>query len=481
MVVAARAQHEDALLYEKLAARIEELVRRGTYRPGDRVPSVRECAADFHVSPATVLQAYLLLEGRGIVEPRPRSGYYVRATPRALPPVVGVSAPAPAATRVAVGDLVHSVFSAVRSGQMVPFGAAVPSVEHYPVARLGRLMSSIARRTPSAHGYDFPPGAEPLRRQIARRAPRFGCSFGPDDVVTTCGALEAVNLALRAVARAGDVVALESPCYFGVLQSVQTLGMRALELPTDPRTGLDLDALAAALERETVKAVVVTGNYQNPLGCRMPDARKRALYELCARRDVPLIEDDIYGDLGFEARRPLAIKSFDRSEGVLLCSSFSKTLAPGYRVGWIAPGRWRLEVQRLKLMTNVGTPTLPQLAVAELLASGEYERHLRRMRRALERSVLCGLDAIAHYFPEGTRSSRPAGGFVLWVELPGSVDAVELHRRALAERITVCPGPMFSSRPRYGSFLRLSCGMPWNDRLEDAMRRLGRLARELAR
>jgi DNA-binding transcriptional MocR family regulator len=465
-----------APLYERLATHVEDLVRRGTFRPGDRIPSVREATGDFGVSPATVIQAYQLLEGRGIVEPRPRSGYYVRLAPPTSLPEPAITAPPNSACRVNVCDLVQIVFEAERSHAYAPFGGACPNIELYPAARLARILGSLGRRAKSSHGYDFPPGAEPLRRQIARRATRAGARLAPDDIVTTCGAAEALHLALRAVARPGDVIALESPTYFGVLSTIESLGMVALELPTHPRDGLDLAALEKVLQRRRIAAVVAMPCFQNPVGFRMSDESKERLVGILARHEVPLIEDDIYGDLGFEDRRPLAAKAFDRHGLVLTCSSFSKTLAPGYRVGWIVPGRWRDAVVRLKLMTTIATATLPQLAVAEYLETGEYERHLRRLRRVLQRNVACGLDAVARFFPPGTRVTRPAGGFVLWVELPSGVDAIDLHRRALADRISICPGPMFSSQPRYGQFVRLSCGVAWSDRLDDAMRRLGKLA-----
>jgi len=290
------------------------------------------------------------------------------------------------------------------------------------------------------------------------------------------GAMEALNLCLRAVARPGDVVALESPTYFGILQVMESLGLRALEIATHPRDGLDVDALATVLAKRRVSAVVAMPSYSNPLGSLMPDARKKALVELLARHDVPLIEDDVYGDMPAHGDRPRAAKAFDRDGNVLLCSSFSKSFSPGARVGWVAPGRFFEEVKALKFMNTVATPTLMQAAVAEFLQSGGYDRHLRRMRAELARQVEQVADAVMRHFPRDTCMTRPAGGYVLWVELARAIDTDALYERAIRERVTFLPGSIFSARGAFKNCLRLSCGYPFSDRIESSLRILGRLA-----
>jgi DNA-binding transcriptional MocR family regulator len=349
--------------------------------------------------------------------------------------------------------------------------------------KLNRILAQVARRAGGVGvSYDTPPGCPALRRQIARRSLEWGCALDPDAIVTTSGAMEAMHVALRAVARAGDTIAIESPAYYGVLQLIESLEMKALEIPAHPRDGLSLDALAAAL-RETrgIRACLATPNFNNPLGSLMPDAAKRRLVRLLAAHDVPLIEDDIYGDLYFGDARPRVVKSFDRDGLVLLCSSFSKTLAPGYRVGWVAaPPRYRERVERLKFMHSVATATLPQLAIAEFLQAGGYDRHLRALRRKLADQVRRTADALAEHFPRGTRISRPAGGFVLWVELPAGTSALELHRRALAHGISVAPGPIFSAKSRFANFIRVNCGYPFTDATTRAVATLGRECARLA-
>jgi DNA-binding transcriptional MocR family regulator len=329
--------------------------------------------------------------------------------------------------------------------------------------------------------YQFPPGSELLRRQIARRSLDFGCSFSFQNILVTCGAMEALNLCLRAVAKPGEVVAIESPTYFGVLQTIESLGMRALEIPTHSRTGMNLDVLERSVKKHSVKACMVMTNCHNPLGYILSDERKKALVELLAKHQVPLIEDDIYGDLAFDLHRPKAAKAFDRTGMVLLCSSFSKVLAPGFRVGWVEAGRFRDAVERLKFLFTIATPSLPQLVVATFLESGGYDRYLRRLRLAFSEQVQATSQAIAKYFPSGTRLTRPAGGYLLWVELPKAVNALKLFRQALAENITILPGQIFSASGKFPSHIRISCGYPWSDDVDRALLTLGKLCEKLAR
>jgi DNA-binding transcriptional MocR family regulator len=378
-----RREKTDVHLYEQVADWISGLIERGTLRPGERIPSVRRLSSQQKVSISTVLQAYFLLENWGLIEARPQSGFYVRLYRRDLPSEPKISDPPLTAQPVSIGDLVSQVFEAARDPGIIPLGAACPSPELFPTLRLNRILASVARREGYLiNTYDFPPGNLELRRQIARRSLEWGCSLSAEDIVTTYGCMEALNLCLRAVAQPGDTIAVESPTYFGVLQAIESLKMKALEISTHPRTGISLEALEGAIKRHRVRACVVMANFHNPLGSCMPDENKKQLVELLTRREIPLIEDDIYGDLYFGTIRPKAAKAFDRQGLVLLCSSFSKTLAPGYRVGWMVPGRFKRQVERLKFMTTAGGARLPQMAIAEFLQNGGYDHYLRRIRKA---------------------------------------------------------------------------------------------------
>ncbi|HYT58526.1 MAG TPA: PLP-dependent aminotransferase family protein, partial [Haliangiales bacterium] len=296
-----------------------------------------------------------------------------------------------------------------------------------------------------------------------------------DEIVITCGCQEALNLCLRAVARPGDAIAIESPTYYGILQIIEALGMKACEIPTFPRDGVCLDELVKRLNCCRIKACVFSLNYSNPLGSCMPDGKKERLVKILAERDVPLIEDDLYGNLSHSPHRPKTAKAFDKHGLVLLCDSFSKTLAPGSRVGWTAPGRFKTQVEHLKFISSIGTAMLPQMAIAEFLANGGYDHHLRRLRRFYAEQVPRISQAITRYFPEGTKVTRPAGGYVLWVELPPRVNSLDLFQRALAEKISIAPGPIFSPTKKFRNFIRLSCGAPWSEAMDQALLKLGQL------
>jgi DNA-binding transcriptional MocR family regulator len=467
-------------LYEELAEDLTGLIAKGTLRAGDRLPSVRVLSDQRGVSISTVLQAYLLLESRGFVETRPQSGHYVRSTRLALVPEPRPPRVSSTATKVTVSDLIARVYGASRDPNMVLLGGGYMSPALLPTERLNRGLAAVARSAGGAGiAYDPPPGLPALRRQIARRAAECGVALRADELVTTVGTMEALHLCLRAVARAGDTIVVESPAYYGVLQLIESLEMRALEIPSNAGTGIDLGLLDAALRQQRVKACLVVTNFSNPSGALMPDDAKRELVKMLARRDIPLIEDDIYGDLHFDGARPRPARAFDRHGLVMLCGSFSKTLAPGYRVGYVAPGRYRDVVERLKFAQTVATPTLAQMAIADFLENGGYERHLRRLRRSLSDQVARVSESIAEHFPAGTRISRPRGGFLLWVEMPPGKSALALHDLALARGVSVAPGPIFSAKQRFTSCIRVSCGYPWSESIERGVRTLGEIASAL--
>ena len=468
-------------LYEQLAAELGDAIERGALRAGGKLPSVRRLAEDRALSVATVVQAYSVLEGTGLIEARPKSGYFVRRrtddgdAPR--PPRKSVTA-----TRPAVSDGIARLIAALRDPGVVPLAAAYLDPGTLKVAQLNRIAAALAREVSTLGARDdTPPGLITLRRALARRSISWGAPLTEHDFVATIGATEAITLALRAVTRPGDAVVVESPTYFGILQTIEALGLKVVEVPAHPRTGIDLPALHDALKATAIRAIVTMPTAANPLGSIMPDDAKAALYALAVRHDVPIIEDDVYGELCFDGARPRPIKAWDKDGRVLLCGSVSKTLAPGYRVGWIAPGRYQDDIERLKFSQSLACPTLTGMAVAEMLSSGSYDRHLRRLRHVVAGEVARYRDEVLARFPEGTRVSAPRGGFVLWVELPGAVDTLVLQERALARGVAVAPGPIFSARQqRFSACLRLSCGQPLTPRIATALDLIGHLAHDLA-
>lgn len=469
--------------YEKLADDISQSIYSGMLRPGDRLPSVRHASSSRGISPATVFEAYYLLEARGLITARPRSGYYVSIAPSRLQPLPEpefISAESPAA--LDVSELVFEVLEATRQHKVIPFGSAFPSPLLFPLARLGRMMAStIKRMDPWLTVENISSGDSELRRQISLRYLIDGLQVPADEIVITNGALEGLNLALTAITRPGDTVLIESPTFYAALQSIERNGLKAIELPSHPETGINLESLEKAIKIHRPKACWLMTNFQNPQGSLMPEEQKRHLVELITRYEVPLIEDDVYGELYFGNNRPASAKAYDKDGWVIHCSSFSKCLAPGYRVGWVAPGRFSRQVERLKLTTTLATAIPSQQAIAAYLEKGGYDRHLRQLRHTLMLQQMKYLEAIEQYFPKGTRVTRPQGGYFFWIKLPGKVNALDIHHHALNAGISIAPGPIFSAQRGFNDYIRLNYGHPWDESSASAMTTLGKMIRDYSR
>ncbi len=470
----------EPLLYESIAAKIGGMIEKGAFRPGDRIPSVRQLSRQLHVSVNTVMSAYVHLENRQMVEARPQSGYYVCS--RLEEPGVRTASHKELAGRtVVLSDLPAQIIRNISDPKMVSLGQSGPDPALLPIDKLNRMLASQSRHYRGESVCSSPAaGAERLRSAIARRSLASGCSLAPDDIIVTSGCMEAITLALQAVCRRGDTVAIASPVFYTFLNSIQWLGLKLIEIPSGPRTGMNLDVLKYVLRSNSIQACMCIPNFSNPGGTLMPEENKRELVTMLAKRGIPLIEDDVYGDLGFSPARPCAAKAYDRNGLVLLCSSFSKSLAPGFRVGWIAPGRFQPEVERLKSLFHTTTASPSQLAIAEFLTNGGYDRHLRSLCRAYAKNIAQFSAAISRNFPPGTRVSRPAGGSVLWVELPGDSDTLTLYKRALREGIAIAPGMLFTTGNEFRNCMRLNAAV-WSERVEKALRTLGRLSREICR
>ncbi len=475
------ATERESFAYERIVRAIEESIASGTLRPGDRLPSIRRMSAEWSVSMPTVVRAYRLLEARRFVQARARSGIYVAQQTDQRPMRTDLETPLRDASEIATSDLIMRFLEVVADPDLVPLGTALPDPALLPTETLARLLGRTARRNALRSAAMSPPsGAPELRHEVARRALQPGRGVMADDVVITCGCAEAIALCLRSLTRPGDTVAIESPTYYGTIQALEVLGLKALEIPVDPALGISLEHLESAFGRGGIAAVVVTPNVHNPLGCVMPDERKRTLVELLNAHGVPAIEDETYSDLHYAPVRPRSLQALDTEERVLSCGSFSKTLAPGYRIGWTIPRGHRDAVLHAKLATTAGTPVPPQLALAEFLASGRYDPQLRKMRRIFERNVHRLSYEIEKRLPEGTVVTRPAGGFLLWVCLPEGIDSVELQRRAMSRGLSVAPGPAFSASGGFRDCIRINAGYPWSQRVENALDSLAGLIGEMS-
>ncbi len=466
--------------YEQLAQDIAEMIRTGVLAPGRRVPSVRKASEAHGVSPATVFQAYYLLENQGLIRSRPKSGYFVCGQPTRALPTNAVAKQGPASTPVEVSELVFSIMSSIRDPRVVPLGSAFPSPTLFPLQRLAKSLAKTTRLMDlRSLVVDLPPGNEHLRRQIALRYGVAGISAPIEELVITSGALEALNLCLQVVTKPGDLVAIESPTFYACLQALERLQLRAVEIPVSPTEGIEIDYLRDALSRYPIKACWFMPHFQNPMGASLSSEKKQSLVALLQQYQVPLIEDDVYGELYFGATQPLPAKAFDQQGLVLHCGSFSKSLAPGYRVGWVAAGKYAQQVERLKLMTTLSASIPAQAAIADYLQFGDYDRHLRKLRYQLEAQQNHMRADIEKYFPANTRISRPAGGYFLWLQLPGALDSLHFFSLALAAGISIAPGPIFSATQDFRHCIRLNYGYPWGREMEQAMQTLGEIAHTL--
>lgn len=466
--------------YEQLAELITGMIDNGMLAPGVRVPSVRALSEQHGISISTALQTYRMLEDRGVLVARPQSGFYVAATRRGAFALPSTPRRRAKASTVSISGAVAALLEHSSNRAFMPFGCAVPDGELLESKRLDLALARAARRHGARYNVYGPPQGElSLRSEIAKRAMRSGHMLSPDDVVITSGCTEALTIALTTVAKPGDAIAVESPTYMGLLHTLEVLGLKAFELPVDPTCGIDIDALAHLLATEHVAACALSSSFNNPLGSVMAEADKQALLAVLAQHDVLLIEDDVYGDLHFGRERPKPFIALDGGANTIYCSSFSKSLAPGYRVGWIAAGDRTRRAMERKLAFSLCGAVLPQVALAEFLASGAYDTHLRGIRRLFQENLAqmtCGVEAS---FPPETKMSRPTGGFMLWLELPRRFDSRALFDRALEQGICFAPGDVFSASRRFRNCLRLSAGHGWNDHIEEGVRRLGRLALEL--
>jgi len=471
----------DAFRYRQLAGEIEKKIFAGLYPPGDRLPSIRSLHRQTNLSISTIYQAYRELESAGVVVARPKSGYYVQpvAMQKLEVPVFRKKSSAP--QRVSLAPAINSVVEAISNPRLVPLGNTAMDPALLPVKPLARILRSITHNEMrTLLTYSPSEGHPELRRQIALRTTGVMAGIAPDDIIVTNGCMEAVALALLAVTRPGDTVAIEAPTNFSFLQLLKELGLLVAEIATDPQEGVDLDELEKILDRNSIRACLFMPNFQNPLGALMSEANKQRLVERLSVRGVPVIEDDISSQLYFGDPHPRPLKAYDRNARVLTCSSFSKTLAPGLRLGWIIPDRrYNAKIRRLKAGITMSTSTLDQCVVSRFLSGGGYERHLRTLRSALKRQLYRTALEIRKQFPPQTRLAIPQGGSLLWVQLPPGVDGLDVYQAAFDRGIAIIPGVVCSNSDRFRNYIQISCAAPFSPKLKAAIEMLGAIVDSL--
>ena len=468
--------------YRHLAEEIEGKIMKGTYHPGEKLPSIRKLHKQTNLSISTIYHSYMELESMGLVEARAKSGYYVNPVALQNLKVPRFKKGSFPPKKVRLSSMMNSIISAISNPHLLPLGSTVVDSKLMPIKHFSRILKDLSHGDlKTMISYSLSEGLPELRRQIALRTVGVLQGIAPEDILITNGCMEAVALSMLAIAQAGDTIAVETPTNFGFLQLLQELGLLVMEVPADPRYGVDLDELENIFRGNRIKACLLIPNFHNPLGALMPDDHKLRLIELINEYEIPVIEDDISSELHFGGKRPMPLKSFDQKDLVLTCSSFSKTLAPGLRIGWVIPGRRYMEkIQSLKAATTVSTSTLDQYLISQFLAEGAYERHLRRLRNSLKKQIVRTAFAVQKHFPIGTRLAIPAGGTLLWVELPPRVIGLKVYRKALEHRIAIIPGVVCSNSRQFKNFIQISCGSPFTEEMERGIVRLAEIVSELS-
>lgn len=462
-------------LYESLAETLQKRIDQGFYPVGAKLPSVRLLSSEHQVSIATAQQALWLLEQQNWVEVRPKSGFYVKARKQPVQmPQVSRFTQYP--VQVSQWNEVLQLLNGRFQDGVLNLGRGICDLNTTTLKPLQRLLADLAKDE-RILTYDTLAGCQEAREQIAHLGLASGAVVHPENVITTTGCQEALSISLKALTKPGDVVAIESPSFYGLMQILNVLGLKALEIPTHPTDGISLDALELALDQWPIRAVVVISSFSNPLGGAMSDENKQRLLKLAQNYDLPIIEDDIYGELAYRQPRPRTIYSFDTEGRVILCSSFSKTLAVGLRVGWVLPGRYRERVLHMKYTGTASTVLLTQLAIAQFIEQGYYERHLRKMRLQYQAGRDAFVRQIEQAFPDETRVSFPQGGFMLWVEMPVSIDSIILGQRMAEQHIKIAPGGIFSASGKYRHCMRLNYARGTDPENLAALQQIGKEAK----
>jgi len=465
-------------LYSEIANKIAFQITNGILQAGERLPSIRMLCKEHHISMNTAKRIFIELESRSLIESKPQSGYFVSKLPVQRLPLPEISRPSLIANDKEPDELITKIYSNMGRSDLTLFSISVPSGNLLPLAKLKKEILQATRELKGG-GTEYEPlqGNVKLRRMIAVRSLAWDGNLHENDLITTSGGMNALSFCLMALGKPGDTIAVESPCYPGILQLAIGLGLKVLELPTHPVTGIEIDALKRAIPK--INICLLIPNFNAPLGSCMPDEHKKEVVKLLSRHGIPLVEDDVYGDLYFGSQRPRCCKSFDQEGNVLWCSSVSKTLAPGYRVGWIAPGKYKEKLLKLKLVHSISSCSVIQEAVGNFLKSGRYENHLHHLRRTLQSNYQSYINTIAEYFPEGTKTSRPQGGLALWVEFK-SVDTIALYDLAIKQYISIAPGRMFTLQNQFENCMRLCIGLPWSDDIKFKLKQLGNLAKMIS-
>lgn len=446
-------------LYQELIIYLEKQIKDGHLGSGSRMPSIRKLCHSHNISKSTVLSAYGYLESQGMIESRPRSGYFVRTSLAGS--IRKTENFNDQSTKPALVTPDQFVIHLMERGAAFDLIQSNSNEEDNVELRRCLARAYRAQSSKEQSYYDSPQGLIGLRAEISRRQTIQGTPLESQDITITSGCQNSLLIALMATTNPGDIVAVESPGFYGSIQLAQALGLKILEIPSDPSGGIGIEATTNALDTWNVKALIISPNFSTPTGSCLSDADKRALLALCTQHHVTIIEDDIYSELSFELNRPRTLYSMDTTGEVILCSSFSKSLSRDLRIGWIASSKHKEAIRRLKVVTTLSVSKTTQGALADYMSRGLFERHIRKKRILLAKQCNQLQQLLLNKLPEGTSWATPKGGLSLWLILPEHINTTSLYSKALEQGITITPGILFSTQNKYQNCLRISFAHQW--------------------
>ena len=440
-------------LYDELFKELTEMIEKGVYIPGDKLPSVRSMAKGRNISNTTVLKAYRSLESAGLINTIPQSGFYVSYKAGGSPNITTLES---RKTEIDTFDLDQMLSENPDNPTLHLFGAGRCDKKIVNVPQMNTYLSKLIHSSEMNDHMRMPiRGNEELRKQIIKLMYLKNSNITPDEIIIMTNCFSAIYFAFTALCSPNDLIAVESPCNYGALKIFKGLHLRVVEIPPGIEGGIDIEKLKTAIDTYDIKAIYVNPNCNNPLGTIMPDHKKKELADLANDKQIPIVEDDAAGELFYTKNHPSSIVSYDRNGYVLFCSSFSKIFSDAFHLGWIAAGRYTEAV--LECLRTAGTQVsaLIQVPISIYLQSNSYQVHLRRIRKTYKQRVENMLKDIRAFFPHCPFISNPEGGYLVWVKLPNKLSSMELYKELLPYNLSVMPGKFFSTDDRYLDYIRL--------------------------
>ena len=463
-------------VYISFANKLAKMIDNGVFKPGDKLPSIRSLHQKKGLSIGTILQSFNYLMDKGLIVSKEKSGYFVQNVSSKEIPLPKVMPVSLSGRSVHIDGLLQNLLLDGTGKKFVSFTNALPDNRLLPFNSIKRFIQQTSRDYSGSYlRLESRYGNKQLREEIAKRSLHWKGYIHADELIITNGAAEAIFCCLKAVTQAGDTVLIQDPCFFGVMQIIECLGLKVASVPSHPATGISMDDVKKTCKKLAIKACVIVSNFNNPDGASINTEGKKQLAELANTLHIPIIEDDLYADLFFKGGRPDTIKAYDTGGWIMYCSSFTKTLAPGFRVGWCAAGRFTYDVARIKSVLNHSTSNFNQQVILQLLCSGMFERHLLKFRLEMIKNLIRYTSLIQQHFPGGTKITQPNGGLYIWIELPVALNTSNLLEKAIAQGVSYAPGEIFSSKGGYLNYLRISYSSLWEKKVEKALITLGKL------